>query len=161
MSEDVGTTGDYENLTVAELKEELKGRGLRTSGRKAELVERLIADINRTIENIEDVIEQTEEAAEAVESATEELGDVSDAIADKDLKGALTELKDASDEIQEAAEETIEAADSALVAAEDISGKASRVISRWNALSKNQKIITGVLVVASLAFVAYSNGYFG
>ena len=160
MSEDVGTTGEYENYTVAELKVELKSRSLKTSGRKADLVARLIADINQTIENIEDVIEQTEEAVEAVGTATDELGDVSDAIADKDLKGALTELKDASDEVQEAAEETIEAAESALVAAEDISSKGSTVISRWNAFSKNQRIVAGLILLASLGFVAYSNGYF-
>ena len=43
-SEGVSTTdGDYEKMTVAQLKDELRGRGLRVSGKKAELIERLRA----------------------------------------------------------------------------------------------------------------------
>ena len=32
---------DYAKMTVAQLKDELRGRGLKVSGRKAELIERL------------------------------------------------------------------------------------------------------------------------
>ena len=35
------SNGDYSKMTVAELKEELRSKGLKVSGKKAELIERL------------------------------------------------------------------------------------------------------------------------
>ena len=150
---------EYSDYTVYELKDELKERGLKVSGKKSDLITRLVTDLNATIEAVENVIEQTEEAVDAIETAADEMGDVSDKLAEKDIKGALTELKDASDDIEKAAEETIEAAEDALETAEDLADKTNTVITRWNALSKNQKIIAGLVVVVALAFTAVSGGY--
>ena len=150
---------EYSDYTVYELKDELKERGLKVSGKKSDLITRLVTDLNATIEAVENVIEQTEEAVDAIETAADEMGDVSEKIAEKDVKGALTELKDASDDIEKAAEETIEAAEDALETAEDLADKTNTVITRWNALSKNQKIIAGLVVVVALAFTAVSGGY--
>ena len=150
---------EYSDYTVYELKDELKERGLKVSGKKSDLITRLVTDLNATIEAVENVIEQTEEAVDAIETAADEMGDVSDKLAEKDIKGALTELKDASDDIEKAAEETIEAAEDALETAEDLAHKTNTVITRWNALSKNQKIITGIVVVVALGFTAVSAGY--
>tara|TARA_R110002060_G_scaffold44850_1_gene56203 strand:+ start:234 stop:725 length:492 start_codon:yes stop_codon:yes gene_type:complete len=150
---------EYSDYTVYELKDELKERGLKVSGKKSDLITRLVTDLNATIEAVENVIEQTEEAVDAIETAADEMGDVSDKLAEKDIKGALTELKDASDDIEKAAEETLEAAEDALETAEDLADKTNTVITRWNALSKNQKIIAGLVVVVALAFTAVSGGY--
>jgi|TARA_R110000751_G_scaffold278420_4_gene380765 methyl-accepting chemotaxis protein len=150
---------EYSDYTVYELKDELKERGLKVSGKKSDLITRLVTDLNATIEAVENVIEQTEEAVDAIETAADEMGDVSEKIAEKDVKGALTELKDASDDIEKAAEETLEAAEDALETAEDLADKTNTVITRWNALSKNQKIIAGLVVVVALAFTAVSGGY--
>tara|TARA_R110002051_G_scaffold324701_1_gene423224 strand:- start:4029 stop:4520 length:492 start_codon:yes stop_codon:yes gene_type:complete len=150
---------EYSDYTVYELKDELKERGLKVSGKKSDLITRLVTDLNATIEAVENVIEQTEEAIDAIETAADEMGDVSDKLAEKDIKGALTELKDASDDIEKAAEETLEAAEDALETAEDLADKTNTVITRWNALSKNQKIIAGLVVVVALAFTAVSGGY--
>jgi len=149
----------YSECTVYELKDELKERGLKVSGKKADLVARLVADLNSTIEAVENVIEQTEEAIDAIETAADEMGDVSDKLAEKDIKGALSELKDASDDIEKAAEETIEAAEDALETAEDLSNKGNRVVTRWNALSKNQKIIAVVVMIMACGFSLISGGY--
>jgi len=153
------TESDYAKHTVSELKEELKSKGLKVSGNKSDLIARLVAELNETIENLENVIEETEEAVKAIETASEELSDVSEKIAEGDVKGTLTELKDATDEVQEAAEETLEAAESVIVAGEDISEKASSVAGRWNALSKNQKVIVTILTFATVAFAFVSSGY--
>ena len=157
--EKIASEAEYSDYTVYELKDELKERGLKVSGKKADLITRLVTDLNATIEAVENVIEQTEEAVDAIETAADEMGDVSDKLAEKDIKGALTELKDASDDIEKAAEETIEAAEDALETAEDLADKTNTVITRWNALSKNQKLIAGLVVVVALAFTAVSGGY--
>jgi len=150
---------DYSQYTVYELKDDLKERGLKVSGRKSELISRLVSDLNSTIESVENVIEQTEEAADAVETAADEVVDVADRIAEKDIKGALDELKDASDDIENAAEETIEAVEDALETAEDLENKARTIMARWDELSAIQRIIAGVVVVGAIVFVAVSGGY--
>ena len=157
--ETIVSEADYSDYTEYELKDELKERGLKVSGKKADLITRLVADLNASVEAVENVIEQTEEAVDAVETAADEVGDVSEKLAEKDIKGALTELKDASDDIEKAAEETLEAAEDALETAEDLAEKAEVAISKWNSLSKNQKIIAGVVVVVAIAFAAVSAGY--
>lgn len=43
-NDDVMLVSEWEDLTVAQLKEELVGRGLETTGRKADLVARLEAN---------------------------------------------------------------------------------------------------------------------
>lgn len=153
------TEDDYSQYTVYELKDELKERGLKVSGKKSELISRLVSDLNSTVEAVENVIHQTEEAAEAIETAADEVGDVADKIAEKDIKGALTELKDASDDIEKAAEETIEAVEDALETAEDLEDKARTITARWNELSATQRIIAGVVAVGAIGFVAVSGGY--
>jgi len=150
---------DYSDYTVYELKDELKERGLKVSGKKADLITRLVTDLNATVEAVENVIEQTEEAVDAVETAADEVSDIGEKLAEKDVKGALTELKDASDDIEKAAEETLEAAEDALEAAEDLAEKAEVTLGRWNALSKNQKIIAGIAVIVGLAYAAFYGGY--
>ena len=157
--ETIVSEADYSDYTVYELKDELKERGLKVSGKKADLITRLVADLNASVEAVENVIEQTEEAVDAVETAADEVGDVSEKLAEKDIKGALTELKDASDDIEKAAEETLEAAEDALETAEDLAEKAEVAVNKWNSLSKNQKIIAGVVVVVAIAFAAVSAGY--
>jgi hypothetical protein len=47
-AETAPATADYNTLTVSELKEELRQRGLRVSGKKSELVERLSAFTSTT-----------------------------------------------------------------------------------------------------------------
>ena len=139
------TEDDYSQYTVYELKDELKERGLKVSGKKSELISRLVSDLNSTVE--------------AVEPAADEVGDVADKIAEKDIKGALTELKDASGDIEKAAEETIEAVEDALETAEDLEDKARTIMARWNELSATQRIIAGVVAVGAIGFVAVSGGY--
>ena len=150
---------DFSDCTVYELKDELKERGLKVSGKKADLITRLVTHLNATVEAVENVIEQTEEAVDAVETAANEVSDIGEKLAEKDIKGALTELKDASDDIEKAAEETLEAAEDALETAEDLAEKAEVALGRWNALSKNQKIIAGIAVIVGLAYAAFYGGY--
>lgn len=150
---------DYSDYTVYELKDDLKERGLKVSGRKADLISRLVSDLNSTIEAVENVIEQTEEAAKAIEVAVDEVQDVADKISEKDVKGALTELKDASDDIEKAAEETMEAIEDALETVEELDGKVNTIITRWNALSHNQKLMGGLVAIVTIGFVAISGGY--
>jgi|TARA_R110000824_G_scaffold17706_3_gene71307 methyl-accepting chemotaxis protein len=150
---------DYSTYTVYELKDDLKERGLKVSGKKADLISRLVSDLNSTIESVENVIEQTEEAAEAIEIAADEVQDVADKISERDVKGALTELKDASDDIEKAAEETMEAVEDALETAEELEGKANTIVTRWNALSRNQKLMGGLVAIVVIGFVAISGGY--
>ena len=80
------TEEDYSHYTVYELKDELKERGLKVSGKKSDLISRLVSDLNSTVEAVENVIEQTEEAADAVETAADEVGDVADKIAEKERR---------------------------------------------------------------------------
>jgi|TARA_R110000824_G_scaffold192597_1_gene374841 methyl-accepting chemotaxis protein len=157
--EQIISEADYSDYTVYELKDELKERGLKVSGKKADLITRLVTDLNATVEAVENVIEQTEEAVDAVETAADEVSDIGEKLAEKDVKGALTELKDASDDIEKAAEETLEAAEDALETAEDLAEKAEVALGRWNALSKNQKIIAGIAVIVGLAYAAFYGGY--
>jgi methyl-accepting chemotaxis protein len=157
--EQIISEADYSGYTVYELKDELKERGLKVSGKKADLITRLVTDLNATVEAVENVIEQTEEAVDAVETAADEVSDIGEKLAEKDVKGALTELKDASDDIEKAAEETLEAAEDALETAEDLAEKAEVALGRWNALSKNQKIIAGIAVIVGLAYAAFYGGY--
>ena len=157
--EQIISEADYSDYTVYELKDELKERGLKVSGKKADLITRLVTDLNATVEAVENVIEQTEEAVDAVETAADEVSDIGEKLAEKDVKGALAELKDASDDIEKAAEETLEAAEDALETAEDLAEKAEVALGRWNALSKNQKIIAGIAVIVGLAYAAFYGGY--
>jgi len=158
-NEQIISEAEYSDYTVYELKDELKERGLKVSGKKADLITRLVADLNSSVEAVENVIEQTEEAVDAVETAADEVSDIGEKLAEKDVKGALTELKDASDDIEKAAEETLEAAEDALETAEDLAEKAEVALGRWNALSKNQKIIVGLAVIVGLAYAAFYGGY--
>ena len=150
---------DYSKYTVYELKDELKERGLKVSGKKADLVTRLVSDLNSTLESVENVIQQSEEAVDAVENAAEEISDVGDKIAEKDIKGAISELKDASDDIERAAEESMEAIEDALETAEELEEKARGIKARWDKLSKNQKIMAGVAVVVAVAYILVSGDY--
>jgi beta-lactam-binding protein with PASTA domain len=54
-------TEEYESMTVAQLKELLKEQGLPVSGKKAELIERLMESSGA---DEEEVVEAAEEAAE-------------------------------------------------------------------------------------------------
>ena len=117
---------DYSTYTVYELKDDLKERGLKVSGKKADLISRLVSDLNSTIESVENVIEQTEEATEAIEIA---------------------------------ADETMEAVEDALETAEELEGKANTIVTRWNALSRNQKLMGGLVAIVVIGFVAISGGY--
>ena len=157
--EQIISEADYSDYTVYELKDELKERGLKVSGKKADLITRLVTDLNATVEAVENVIEQTEEAVDAVETAADEVSDIGEKLAGKAVKGALTELKEASDDMEKAAEETLEAAEDALETAEDLAEKAEVALGRWNALSKNQKIIAGIAVIVGLAYAAFYGGY--
>ena len=51
---------DYENMTVAELKDLLRDAGLPVSGKKADLVARLqeTTDASEDLEDVEDIIEE-------------------------------------------------------------------------------------------------------
>jgi len=62
----IGMTEEYESMTVAQLKELLKEQGLPVSGKKADLIERLME--SSSVE--EEVVEASEE--EASEEASEE-----------------------------------------------------------------------------------------
>lgn len=58
-------TEEYESMTVAQLKELLKEQGLPVSGKKAELIERLIETSGAEEEVVEDAVEEsTEESTE-------------------------------------------------------------------------------------------------
>lgn len=78
---------DFQSHTVYELKDELKERGLKVSGKKSELITRLVSDLNATLQSVENVIEQTEEAVGAVETAADEVADVSENLRKKILRG--------------------------------------------------------------------------
>ena len=58
---------DYESMTVAQLKDLLKERGLKVSGKKSELIERL-SDAGSSPEPVSDEAQNTEEAVEIEES---------------------------------------------------------------------------------------------
>ena len=55
---------DYENMTVAELKELLKEQGLPVSGKKADLIERLVG----AAEQDDAPVEETEAVSDVEES---------------------------------------------------------------------------------------------
>ena len=150
---------DFQSHTVYELKDELKERGLKVSGKKSELITRLVSDLNATLQSVENVIEQTEEAVDAVENAVDEVADVSEKLAEKDIKGAISELKDASDDIEKAAEESMEAIEDAFETAEELEQKARGIKASWDKLSKNQKIMARFAVVVSVAYILVSGDY--
>ena len=54
-------TEEYESMTVAQLKELLKEQGLPVSGKKAELIERLMETSGADEEVVEDTVEETAE----------------------------------------------------------------------------------------------------
>ena len=54
-------TEEYESMTVAQLKELLKEQGLPVSGKKAELIERLMESSGAEEEVVEDTVEETAE----------------------------------------------------------------------------------------------------
>lgn len=58
---------DYESMTVAQLKDLLKERGLKVSGKKSELIERL-SDVGTSSEPVPGEAQDTEEAVEIEES---------------------------------------------------------------------------------------------
>ena len=64
---------NYEDMTVAELKALLKEAGLKVSGKKSELIERLVGNQDAPEESedveevVEDIIENTDDSAEDVE----------------------------------------------------------------------------------------------
>ena len=91
--EQIISEADYSDYTVYELKDELKERGLKVSGKKADLITRLVTDLNATVEAVENVIEQTEEAVDAVETAADEVSDIGEKLAEKDVKAHLLNLK--------------------------------------------------------------------
>ncbi|RJU95749.1 MAG: 50S ribosomal protein L32e [Candidatus Poseidoniales archaeon] len=57
----IGMTEEYESMTVAQLKELLKEQGLPVSGKKAELIERLMETSGAEEEVVEDTVEETAE----------------------------------------------------------------------------------------------------
>ena len=69
---------NYEDMTVAELKALLKEAGLKVSGKKSELIERLAANQDAPEESevveeaVEEVVENTDDTAEDVEEDAEE-----------------------------------------------------------------------------------------
>tara|TARA_R110000782_G_scaffold21184_5_gene57130 strand:+ start:506 stop:1000 length:495 start_codon:yes stop_codon:yes gene_type:complete len=150
---------DYSKYTVYELKDELKERGLKVSGKKSDLVTRLVSDINSTLESVENVIQQSEEAVDALEIAAEGYSRVGKKIAEKDIKGAISELKDASDDIETAAEESMEAIEDTLETIEDLEEKVKGIKARWDKISKNQKLMVGVAVVVAVAYILVSGEY--
>ena len=64
---------NYEDMTVAELKALLKEAGLKVSGKKSELIERLVGNQDAPEESedveevVEEVIENTDDSEEDVE----------------------------------------------------------------------------------------------
>ena len=69
---------NYEDMTVAELKALLKEAGLKVSGKKSELIERLAANQDAPQESevveeaVEEVVENTDDSAEDVDEDVEE-----------------------------------------------------------------------------------------
>ena len=55
---------DYENMTVAELKELLKEQGLPVSGKKADLIERLVGAAEEDDAPVEEVEASSDDAEE-------------------------------------------------------------------------------------------------
>ncbi len=55
---------NYEDMTVAELKDLLKQQGLKVSGKKSELIERLVESQGDSADDVADSIEQIEETTE-------------------------------------------------------------------------------------------------
>ncbi|MAS49779.1 MAG: hypothetical protein CMA35_02645, partial [Euryarchaeota archaeon] len=64
----IGMTEEYESMTVAQLKELLKEQGLPVSGKKADLIERLME--SSSVE--EQVVEASEEEAPEEEASEED-----------------------------------------------------------------------------------------
>lgn len=74
---------DYESMTVAQLKDLLKERGLKVSGKKSELIERL-SDAGTSPEPVSDESQNTEEAVEIEESETIDDEDFDEEFFDED-----------------------------------------------------------------------------
>ena len=74
---------DYESMTVAQLKDLLKERGLKVSGKKSELIERL-SDAGTSPEPVSDEAQNTEEAVEIEESETMDDEDFDEEFFDED-----------------------------------------------------------------------------
>jgi len=66
---------NYEDLTLKELKEILKQRNLKVSGKKAELIERLMDSDNTTSKKSEEKSESEEKSVEVEENIEEEYSD--------------------------------------------------------------------------------------
>lgn len=74
---------DYESMTVAQLKDLLKERGLKVSGKKSELIERL-SDAGTSPEPVLDETQNTEESVEIEESETIDDEDFDEEFFDED-----------------------------------------------------------------------------
>ena len=74
---------DYESMTVAQLKDLLKERGLKVSGKKSELIERL-SDAGTSPEPALDEAQNTEESVEIEESETIDDEDFDEEFFDED-----------------------------------------------------------------------------
>ena len=74
---------DYESMTVAQLKDLLKERGLKVSGKKSELIERL-SDAGTSPEPASDGAQNTEESVEIEESETIDDEDFDEEFFDED-----------------------------------------------------------------------------
>ena len=73
---------DYENMTVAELKDLLRDAGLPVSGKKADLVARLqeTTDASEDLEDVEDVIEEEMDVDDDEFDIVSESGHLGDAL---------------------------------------------------------------------------------
>jgi len=84
-------TDEYDNLTVAELKELLKARGLSIAGVKADLIQRLRLDDANTSNSTEAPVEEA-----AVEEETEAPSTQEDAVTNEANEGEVSESKENS-----------------------------------------------------------------
>ena len=84
-------TDEYDNLTVAELKELLKARGLSIAGVKADLIQRLRLDDANTSDSTEAPVEETAAEEEQEAPSTQE-----DAVTNAANEGEVSESKENS-----------------------------------------------------------------